>query len=84
MYAVLPFGIATGLVEIPYLLLQSVIFVPIMYFLVGFRMNVEAFFLFIVIFMGMLADSYEYRVTLCVTRIVWLGWHEPPPTTSLL
>lgn len=52
MYAVLPFGIATGLVEMPYLLLQSCIFVPIMYFCVGFRMDVQAFFLFIVIFAG--------------------------------
>jgi hypothetical protein len=52
MYAVLPFGIATGLVEVPYLLLQSALFVPIMYFAVGFRMSVDAFILFVVIFTG--------------------------------
>lgn len=52
MYAVLPFGIATGLVEIPYLLMQSIIFVPLIYFSVGFRLDVEAFFLFVVIFTG--------------------------------
>jgi ABC-type multidrug transport system permease subunit len=59
MYAVLPFGIATGLVEVPYLLMQSVIFVPIMYFAVGFRMSVEAFCLFVVIFTGKL---YEFNL----------------------
>ena len=52
MYAVLPFGIATGLVEAPYLLMQSFIFVPIMYFCVGFRMDAQAFVLFIIIFTG--------------------------------
>jgi ABC-type multidrug transport system permease subunit len=50
MYAVLPFGIATGVVEVPYLLVQSIIFVPIMYFMIGFRAGAEPFLLFIVIF----------------------------------
>ena len=34
MYAVLPVAIATGLVELPYLVLQSLIFSPIAYFMV--------------------------------------------------
>lgn len=38
MYGVLPFGIATGIVELPYLLLQSVMFVDLMYFSVVFPM----------------------------------------------
>lgn len=29
MYAVLPFALATGFVEVPYLILQAVIFVPV-------------------------------------------------------
>jgi hypothetical protein len=51
MYAVLPFGIATGLVEMPYLLLQAIIFVPVIYFMIGFKVAFEPFLLFVIIFM---------------------------------
>lgn len=50
MYAVFPFAVATGLVELPYLFVQSCLFVPICYFMIGFRLEAEAFFFFVIIF----------------------------------
>jgi ABC-type multidrug transport system permease subunit len=51
MYAALPYAVATGVVELPYLLVQACIFVPLCYFMIGFRTAVEPIFLFIIIFM---------------------------------
>ena len=51
MYAVLPYALATGVVEIPYLIIQSLIFTPIVYFMIGFKLEAEAFFLFFIVFM---------------------------------
>lgn len=50
MYAVLPFGIATGVVEAPYLVTQALIFVPISYFMIGFKASAEPLILYIIIF----------------------------------
>jgi ABC-type multidrug transport system permease subunit len=50
MYAVMPYAVATGVVELPYLLVQSLIFVPIAYFMIGFKIEVEAIFLFVIVF----------------------------------
>lgn len=50
MYAVLPFGIATGVVELPYLITQALIFVPIAYFMIGFDGSAEPLVLYIIIF----------------------------------
>ena len=50
MYSVLPYALATGIVEIPYLIMQSVVFTPIFYFMVGFKASAEAFFIFLIIF----------------------------------
>jgi ABC-type multidrug transport system permease subunit len=55
MYAVLPYAIATGIVEIPYLLFQSLIFSPIVYFMIGFKLEAEAFFLFLIVFFQSIA-----------------------------
>lgn len=51
MYAALPYAIATGVVEIPYLIAQAIIFVPIAYFMIGFEAAAEPVFLFVIIFM---------------------------------
>jgi ABC-2 type transporter len=51
MYAVLPYAIATGVVEIPYLLAQTLLFAPVVYFMEGFRIEAEPFFLFVIVFM---------------------------------
>lgn len=51
MYAVLPFGLATGLVEVPFLVLQAAVFVPITYFMIGFEVAFEPFVLYLIIFM---------------------------------
>ena len=51
MYAVLPYAIATGVVEIPYLLAQTLLFAPVVYFMEGFRVEAEPFFLFVIVFM---------------------------------
>eukprot|EP00192_Tetraselmis_astigmatica_P001759 CAMPEP_0117657340 /NCGR_PEP_ID=MMETSP0804-20121206/5278_1 /TAXON_ID=1074897 /ORGANISM="Tetraselmis astigmatica, Strain CCMP880" /LENGTH=1545 /DNA_ID=CAMNT_0005463787 /DNA_START=295 /DNA_END=4932 /DNA_ORIENTATION=- len=46
MYSVWPKSIAQTLVELPFLLMQSIIFVPILYFMVGFVMSAHKFFFF--------------------------------------
>ena len=51
MYAVKPYTIATGVVELPYLLLQTVLYTPIVYFMLGFKHTAEAFFLYLIVFM---------------------------------
>lgn len=50
MYAVMPYALATGFVELPYLLVQSCIFVPIAYLMIGFKLEAEAIFLFVIVF----------------------------------
>lgn len=61
MYAVLPFGIATGVVELPYLLTQALIFVPISYFMVGFRAEAGPLLLYVIIFTESIA-LYTFMV----------------------
>lgn len=64
MYAVLPFGIATGVVEVPYLLAQALIFVPISYFMIGFSASAGPLLLYIVIFTESIA-LYTFMVRPC-------------------
>ena len=64
MYAVLPFGIATGVVEVPYLLTQALIFVPISYFMIGFSASAGPLLLYIVIFTESIA-LYTFMVRPC-------------------
>jgi hypothetical protein len=51
MYAVLPFALATGVVEVPFLILQAAIFVPITYLMIGFELAFEPFILYLIIFL---------------------------------
>ena len=52
MYAVFPYAVATGVVELPYLLLQSVVFSPIAYFMIGM----------------LAAPTIRYNTSCCVLR----------------
>ncbi|CAI9106961.1 OLC1v1006213C1 [Oldenlandia corymbosa var. corymbosa] len=48
MYAALPYAFAQGLVEIPYVVLQTVIYGVITYFMIGFERTAAKFFLYLV------------------------------------
>ncbi|GMH32356.1 hypothetical protein BSKO_00190 [Bryopsis sp. KO-2023] len=50
MYSSFPYALATGLVEVPYLLCQAALFVPIVYFMVDFDLSAEKFFYFFIVF----------------------------------
>ena len=56
MYAVFPYAVATGVVELPYLLLQSVVFSPIAYFMIGM----------------LAAPTIRYNTSCCVLRCMAL------------
>jgi hypothetical protein len=51
MYGTLPYVTAAGLVEMPYILAQTTVFVPIVYFMIGFRRNAVSFFVYYVTFL---------------------------------
>lgn len=81
MYAVLPFGIATGVVELPYLIAQALIFVPISYFMIGFRAEAGPLLLYIVIFTESIA-LYTFMVPPLVSRLhMQPNMHLKPLTT---
>jgi hypothetical protein len=56
MYGVLPYAISAALIEVPYILLQVLLFIPVMYLMVGFETNAETFFYWIVMFICSLAN----------------------------
>ena len=56
-------SIASAIVQVPYIFLQTVLFVPIMYWLVGFRAVASAFFFFWLVFL----------MTLCATSFMNLS-----------
>ncbi|CAL8463057.1 g2591 [Coccomyxa elongata] len=51
MYAHLPYISAVAFVELPYLLAQVLVFVPISYFMIGFKLKTSAFFYFFLMFL---------------------------------
>mmetsp|Transcript_33340 Transcript_33340/g.83541 ORF Transcript_33340/g.83541 Transcript_33340/m.83541 type:complete len:1541 (-) Transcript_33340:49-4671(-) len=56
MYGVLPYAISAALIELPYIILQVILFVPIMYAMVGFEKNAGTFFYWILMFICSLSN----------------------------
>lgn len=50
MYSSYPFAVASGLVEIPYLIAQTILFVPPVYFFAEFANDVEKFMHYLIMF----------------------------------
>ncbi|KAG2488519.1 hypothetical protein HYH03_012840, partial [Edaphochlamys debaryana] len=50
MYDPFAYGLAIALVELPYLLVQAFIFVPIIYWMIMFEPTPEAFFYYVIVF----------------------------------
>eukprot|EP00884_Botryococcus_braunii_P019076 jgi/Botrbrau1/5852/Bobra.0366s0033.1 len=46
MYGTFPYVMALGWVEVPYILAQTALFVPVAYFMVGFQANATSFFIY--------------------------------------
>lgn len=55
MYATLPYTLAVGSAEIPYLLCQLLVFVPVSYFMIGFVREAGSFFFFCLVFLSAIA-----------------------------
>ncbi|BDA47962.1 ABC transporter G family member 36 [Coccomyxa sp. Obi] len=51
MYAHLPYISSVAFVELPYLLAQVLVFVPISYFMIGFKLSAASFFYFFLMFL---------------------------------
>ncbi|GFR41754.1 hypothetical protein Agub_g2509 [Astrephomene gubernaculifera] len=64
MYDPFAYGLAIALVELPYLLVQAFIFVPIIYFTIGFDPTAEAFFYYVIVFLETIAFYTIFGQTL--------------------
>ncbi|GIL86027.1 hypothetical protein Vretifemale_14307 [Volvox reticuliferus] len=64
MYNPFAYGAAIALVEMPYLLIQALIFVPIIYFMIGFDPLPEQFFYYIIVFFETIAFYTIFGQTL--------------------
>lgn len=74
MYSCAPYATAAGFVEIPYLLLQSTIFMPITYWMIGFEANAAKFFFFWLVFLMALAmNTFFGQLLVMVTPSQQLG-----------
>lgn len=74
MYSCGPYATAAGFVEIPYLLLQSTIFMPITYWMIGFEANAAKFFFFWLVFLMALAmNTFFGQLLVMVTPSQQLG-----------
>lgn len=74
MYSCAPYATAAGFVEIPYLLLQSAIFMPITYWLIGFEASAAKFFFFWLVFLMSLAmNTFFGQLLVMVTPSQQLG-----------
>ncbi|KAK9826588.1 hypothetical protein WJX74_004476 [Apatococcus lobatus] len=51
MYAAGPYSSATAIVEIPYLVSQMCVFMPISYFMIGFELSASKFFFYALVFL---------------------------------
>ncbi|EFJ39882.1 hypothetical protein VOLCADRAFT_40167, partial [Volvox carteri f. nagariensis] len=64
MYDPFAYGAAIALVEMPYLLIQALTFVPIIYFMIGFDTAPEQFFYYIIVFFETIAFYTIFGQTL--------------------
>ena len=74
MYSCAPYATASGFVELPYLFLQSAVFVPITYWMVGFEANAGKFFFFWLVFlMALTLNTFLGQLLVIVTPNQQLG-----------
>ncbi|KXZ50445.1 hypothetical protein GPECTOR_16g619 [Gonium pectorale] len=64
MYNPFAYGIAIALVELPYLFVQSLLFVPAIYWMIGFQPDPEAFFYYFIVFLETIAFYTIFGQTL--------------------
>ncbi|KAK9807392.1 hypothetical protein WJX73_000014 [Symbiochloris irregularis] len=55
MYSNLPYALALGVAEVPYLITQMLLFVPVSYFMIGFQRDAATFFFYCLIFLSTIA-----------------------------
>ena len=55
MYSHFPYTLAVGSAEIPYLLFQLLVFVPVSYFMIGFARDAASFFFYCLVFLSAIA-----------------------------
>ena len=74
MYSCAPYATASGFVELPYLFLQSAVFVPIAYWMIGFEANAAKFFFFWLVFlMALTLNTFLGQLLVIVTPNQQLG-----------
>lgn len=74
MYSCAPYATASGFVELPYLFLQSAVFVPISYWMIGFEANAAKFFFFWLVFlMALTLNTFLGQLLVIVTPNQQLG-----------
>ena len=90
MYSCAPYATASGFVELPYLFLQSAVFMPITYFLIGFEGNAAKFFFFWLVFlMALTMNTFLGQLLIMVTpsqqvgQLLGSGRSIPCPYTHL-
>lgn len=55
MYANFPYTLAVGSAEVPYLICQLLVFVPVSYFMIGFAHEASSFFFYCLVFLSAIA-----------------------------
>ena len=74
MYSCAPYATASGFVELPYLFLQSAVFVPIAYWMISFEANAAKFFFFWLVFlMALTLNTFLGQLLVIVTPNQQLG-----------
>jgi len=74
MYSCAPYATASGFVELPYLLLQSAVFMPITYWMIGFEANAAKFFFFWLVFlMALTLNTFLGQLLVMVTPSQQVG-----------
>ncbi len=74
MYSCAPYATASGFVELPYLLFQSAVFMPITYWMIGFEANAAKFFFFWLVFlMALTLNTFLGQLLVMVTPSQQVG-----------
>lgn len=74
MYSCAPYATASGFVELPYLFLQSAVFMPISYWMIGFEATAAKFFFFWLVFlMALTLNTFLGQLLVMVTPSQQVG-----------
>ena len=74
MYSCAPYATASGFVELPYLFLQSAVFMPITYWMIGFEASAAKFFFFWLVFlMALTLNTFLGQLLVMVTPSQQVG-----------